>query len=46
MNNSFMIKGIICRAKNQKELDLREGAFAVCIDGLSRGVSDRLESEE
>ena len=28
-----------------KELDLHENAFAVCVDGVSKGVFDRLPEE-
>ena len=45
MKNSFVIKGNICQANNPQKLDLRKGAFAVCIDGLSKGVFDVLPSE-
>jgi guanine deaminase len=42
MNQNFVIKGNICQTKNAKELDLRENAFAVCVDGISKGVFDVL----
>ena len=42
MEKSFVIKGNICQTKNARELDLYEGAYAVCIDGVSRGVFDTL----
>ena len=42
MNNSFVIKGNICQTKNPKELDLHEKAFAVCENGISKGVFDAL----
>ena len=45
MNNSFVIKGNICQTKNPKELDLHEQAFAVCVDGVSKGVFDVLPKE-
>ena len=45
MNNGFVIKGNICQTKSPKELDLHEGAFAVCVDGLSRGVFGTLPEE-
>ena len=45
MKNSFVIKGNICQTRNPHELDLRKGAFAVCIDGLSKGIFDTLPRE-
>ena len=42
MNSSFVIKGNICQTINPSELDLHEGAFAVCVDGISKGVFDVL----
>ena len=45
MNNSFVIKGNICQTINAKELDLHEGAFAVCVDGVSKGVFAVLPEE-
>lgn len=45
MNNSFVIKGNICQTKNSKELDLHEKAFAVCVDGVSKGIFEVLPEE-
>ena len=45
MEKSFVIKGNICQTKNPKELDLHEGAFVVCTEGVSRGVFDALPEE-
>ena len=45
MNNSFVIKGNICQTITAKELDLHEGAFAVCKDGISQGIFDKLPEE-
>ena len=45
MKNSFVIKGNICQTINPTSLDLHEKAFAVCIDGLSKGVFDVLPKE-
>lgn len=45
MKNGFVIKGNICQTKNPRELDLNEGAFAVCVDGVSKGVFDNLPEE-
>ena len=38
MCNSFVIKGNICQTVDPKALDLHEAAFAVCVDGVSKGV--------
>ena len=45
MNNSFVIKGNICQTVDPAELDLHEGAFAVCVDGLSKGIFYDLPEE-
>ena len=45
MNNSFVIKGNICQTKNPRQLDLHERAFAVCIDGFSKGIFHTLPEE-
>ena len=45
MNNSFVLKGNICHAKNPKELDLHDNAYAVCINGISQGVFEVLPKE-
>ena len=45
MDNCFIIKGNICQTKNPKELDLREQSYAVCVDGISKGVFDVLPEE-
>ena len=45
MNNSFVVKGNFCQTKNPEELDLYEGAFAVCVDGLSAGIFNTLPEE-
>ena len=45
MNKSFVIKGNICQTKNPSELDLHENAYAVCVDGVSKGVFDSLPVE-
>ena len=45
MNTNFVLKGNICQTKNPSELDLHEGAFVVCIDGVSRGIFDVLPEE-
>ena len=45
METGFVIKGNICQTKNPKALDLYENAFAVCVDGVSRGVFHTLPEE-
>ena len=45
MGNSFVIKGNICQTINSKELDLHENSYAVCVDGISKGVFDSLPEE-
>ena len=42
MKKSFVIKGNICQTKNPKELDLHEGAFVACVDGVSKGIYTNL----
>ena len=39
------MKGNICQTTNPKGLDLHENAFAVCVDGVSKGVFDTLPEE-
>ena len=41
----FVIKGNICQTKTPRSLDLHENAFAVCVDGTSKGVFDVLPEE-
>ena len=45
MGHSFVIKGHICQTTNPKVLDLHENAYAVCVDGISKGVFDALPQE-
>ena len=45
MNNSFVIRGNICQTRDPDALDLHEGGFAVCVNGVSMGVFDRLPLE-
>ena len=45
MEKSFVIKGNVCQTKNPRELDLHENAFAVCVEGVSKGVFDVLPEE-
>ena len=42
MEKSFVIKGNLCQTRTPEELDLHENAFAVCVDGISKGVFDIL----
>ena len=42
MEKCFVIKGNICQTQNAKQLDLHENAYAVCIDGVSKGVFETL----
>ena len=45
MKKSFVLKGNICQTLTPNTLDLRERAFAVCVDGVSQGVFDVLPEE-
>ena len=45
MNDRFVLKGNICQTLHPKELDLHENAYAVCVDGVSKGVFDTLPEE-
>ena len=45
MKHSFVIKGNICHAISPDHLDLREAAYAVCVDGVSRGMYEDLPAE-
>ena len=45
MKNSFVVKGNICQTKNPKDLDLHADAYAVCVDGVSKGIFDVLPEE-
>ena len=45
MEKCFVIKGNICQTKNIKELDLHENAYAVCVDGVSKGIFDIIPEE-
>ena len=45
LKKSFVIKGNICQTKTKTELDLHQNAFAVCVDGVSKGVFEFLPSE-
>jgi guanine deaminase len=45
MEKSFVIKGNICQTKNPQEIDVNEKSYAVCLDGISKGVFDVLPEE-
>ena len=45
MKNSFVIKGNICQTTTPLALDLYEKAYAVCVEGVSRGVFETLPLE-
>lgn len=45
MENSFVIKGNLCQTVHACELDLHKNAYAVCINGVSKGVFDTLPEE-
>ena len=45
MNPHFVIRGNICQTLTPKEPDLHEHAYAVCIDGVSKGVFETLPEE-
>ena len=45
MKKSFVLKGNICYTTCPSALDLHEGAYAVCVDGVSKGVFDALPEE-
>ena len=45
MEKSFVIKGNFCQTKVANQLDLHENAYAVCVDGVSKGVFDVLPEE-
>ena len=45
MERSFVIKGNICQTQNPHELDLHANAYAVCVDGVSKGIYHNLPEE-
>ena len=42
MMHSFVLKGNICQTKTPQAIDLWEGGYAVCVDGVSMGVFSEL----
>ena len=45
MSDGFVIKGNLCYTEAPSALTLREGAYAVCVGGVSQGVFDTLPKE-
>lgn len=45
MNRSFILKGHICHTPEAGRLEIRENAFAVCENGICRGVFDAVPEE-
>ena len=45
MNRSFIIKGHICHTPKEEGLEIRENAFAVCEQGICRGVFDDIPEQ-
>ena len=45
MEKSFVIKGNICQTKTPYEIDIHANAYAVCLNGLSKGVFNVLPEE-
>ena len=42
LNRSFSIKGHICHTPGPNRLEIRENAFAVCEEGICKGIFDDL----
>ena len=45
MGMSFVIKGNICQTAVPAELDLHENSYAVCVNGISKGIFKKLPEE-
>ena len=45
MKKSFVIKGNICQTTTPQKLDLHPNAYAICADGVSKGVFDTIPEE-
>ena len=45
MGKSFVMKGNFCQTKTAEKLDLHENTFAVCVDGVSKGLFSCLPEE-
>lgn len=41
----FIIKGNVCQTTTPNELDVHTDAFVVCVDGLSKGIFDKIPDE-
>lgn len=42
MKNTFILKGHICHTPEKDQLEIRENAYAVCEDGVCRGVFEEV----
>ena len=42
MSRSFILKGTVCHTPEKGKLEIRENAYAVCAEGVCRGVFDRI----
>ena len=45
MNRSFLLQGHICYTPEADKLVIRENAYAVCEDGICRGVVDEFAEQ-
>lgn len=45
MTNTFVLKGNICQTSKTREIELFEGSYLVCVDGVSRGIFNTLPEE-
>lgn len=45
MSETFVLKGNICYSRSQKELQIVNGGYLVCEDGISKGVFQELPRE-
>ncbi len=43
--DSFVLKGTICYSKTPKKLNICSDSYAVCVDGVSKGVFQTLPAE-
>ena len=43
--NSFILRGTICYSASPTELVVRENAYAVCVNGVSQGVFEKVPAE-
>ena len=42
MSRSFVLKGHICHTPDADRLEIRENAYAVCEEGICKGVFDEI----